>query len=179
MVEGGIKDYQLAKRKALARLGTHAVRQLPKNHEIEAAIVEYQRLFRRDQPARLMTLRRIAVSAMRKLAKFEPCLVGPVLSGTADDNTDVTLHLFSEPIEQVGTFLSDHNLAYRLTERRLRVGLVDYRRFPGYRFVIDDVPVELVVFSLRGARQSPLSPVDGKPMPRAKIQQVEVLSIER
>ena len=178
MVEGGIRDYHLAKRKAVDRLGVRQpAGQLPGNDEIEVAIEEYQRLFRGGQPDRLLTLRRTAVWAMRLLENFEPCLVGSVLSGSADDHSDVTLHLFSEPIEQVGLFLSDQQIPFRLTERRLRIGLDDYRRFPSYRFVVDDVPIELVVFSINGARQAPLSPVDGKPMSRAKVDQVEALGV--
>ena len=176
MVEGGIRDFQLAKRKALARLGAaRPAGQLPKNDEIEQAVQEYQRLFRSDQCARLLELRQAAVWAMRALAVFQPCLVGSVLSGSADVNSEVTLHLFSEPVEEVGLFLNQQNIPYRLSDRRLRVGLDEYKRFPSYRFVVDDVPVELVVFHLNGARQSPLSPVDGKLMNRARLERVEVL----
>ena len=179
MVEGGIRDYQLAKRKAVARLGIRRpAGQLPGNDEIESAIEEYQRLFRVGQPDRLLALRRTAVWAMRLLASFEPCLVGSVLSGTADDHSDVTLHVVSEPIEEVGLFLSDRQIPFRLTERRLRIGIDDYRRFPSYRFVVDDVPIELTVFTMNAARQAPLSPVDGKPMSRAKVEQVEALAVE-
>ena len=51
MVEGGITDYQVAKRKALSRLGVRTSGQLPRNDVIEAAIEEYQRLFRGAQTA--------------------------------------------------------------------------------------------------------------------------------
>lgn len=176
MVEGGITDYQLAKRKALSRLGLRTSGQLPRNDEIEAAIEEYQRLFRGAQPDRLLVLRQAAIGVMRLLEDFDPCLVGPVLSGTADEHSDVALHVFSESLEQVGFFLRDNRIPYRLSERRLRTGLDDYRRFPSYRFVVDDAPVELVVFDRNGARQSPLSPVDGKPMTRARLGQVEGLA---
>lgn len=175
MVEGGIADYQLAKRKALSRLGVRTSGQLPGNDEIEVAIKEYQRLFRGDQPDRLLTLRQAAIRMMRLLEDFDPCLVGPVLSGTADEHSDVALHVFSEPLEQVGFFLRDNAIPYRLSERRLRTGLDEYCRFPSYRFVVDDVPVELIVFDMNGARQSPLSPVDGKPMTRARIERVKGL----
>ena len=173
MVEGGIRDYQLAKRKAVARLGARPFGQLPGNAEIEAAIEEHQRLFCEDQPGSLLALRGVAVKVMRLLENFEPCLVGPVLSGSADEHSEVALHVFSEPAEYVGNFLRDRQIPFRHAERRLRTD--EYRGFPSYRFVTDDFSVELVVFDLRGVRQSPLSPVDGKPMTRARLGQVEAL----
>ena len=97
MCEAGINDFQLAKRKALQRLRINEQRNLPSNEEIEFAVGEYQRLFRADsQPRRLAELRRAAVRAMRFLSRFQPRLVGAVLSGTADEHSDVCLHLFAE-----------------------------------------------------------------------------------
>ncbi len=48
MAEHGVSDFLFAKRKAAERFGVtdHAV--LPKNVEIEEALVEYQRLFGGD-----------------------------------------------------------------------------------------------------------------------------------
>ena len=90
MCEAGVRDFQLAKRKALQRLRIDEQRNLPSNEEIEAAVSEYQRLFRADtQPRRLAELRKAAVRAMRFLARFEPRLVGAVLGGTAVAFKDV------------------------------------------------------------------------------------------
>ena len=103
MCEAGVRDFQLAKRKALQRLRMPEHRALPSNEEIEAAVLEYQRLFRADsQPKRLAQLRQVAVRAMRFLERFQPRLVGAVLSGTADEHSDVCLHLFTETAEEVG-----------------------------------------------------------------------------
>ncbi len=177
IVEGGIRDYQMAKRKAVERLRVQPAGQLPANDEIERAVLEYQRLFRADsQPRRLSELRRIAVDAMRFLAQFEPCLVGPVLSGTADQHSEVCLHLFSEPAEVVGLFLMENAIPFELGERRLRLAADEYQRFPSYRFVADDAPIELIVFHVDARRQSPLSPVDGRPMARATLPKVEELA---
>jgi len=46
---------------------------------------------------------------------------------------------------------------------------------PGVRFEIDDLAVEATVFPTDGIRQSPVSPVDGKPMRRANAFEVEAL----
>jgi hypothetical protein len=176
MCEAGIGDFQLAKRKALQHLHIHEQRNLPSNQEIEAAILEYQRLFRADsQPRRLAALRLAALRAMRFLERFQPRLVGAVLSGTADQHSDVCLHLFAETAEEVGLFLLDSGIPHEHGERTLKLASDDSARLPTCRFMADDVPVELVIFAERVRRRVPLSPVDGKPMRRATLQAVESL----
>lgn len=179
MCEAGIHDFQLAKRKALQRLRIADRRLLPSNEEIEAAVSEYQRLFRSDiQPRRLAELRRTAVRAMRFLAPFKPRLVGAVLAGTADEHSDVCLHLFAETAEEVGLFLIDNGIPHEHGDRAVRLAADDTQRLPTCRFMADDVPVELVVFSARARRRVPLSPVDGRPMRRAALRVVEALAGE-
>ena len=58
----------------------------------------------------------------------------------------------------------------------MRLDSDDVVRLPTCRFMADDVPVELVVFSARARRRVPLSPVDGRPMQRAALQAVEALA---
>lgn len=179
MCEAGVKDFQLAKRKALQRLRMDEQRHLPSNEEIEAAVCEYQRLFRAEsQPRHLAALRRTALDAMRFLAQFEPRLVGSVLSGTADEHSDVCLHVFADTAEEVGLFLLDNGIPHEQGERMVRLAEDDSERLPTYRFVADDVPVELVVFAARARRRVPLSPVDGRPMERAGLRTVEALAGE-
>ena len=177
MCEAGVKDFHLAKRKALQRLRIDEQRNLPSNEEIEAAISEYQRLFRADrQPARLAELRRTALNAMRFLARFKPRLVGAVLSGTADEHSDVCLHLFADTAEEVGLFLMENGIPHEQGERLMRLAADETERLPTCRFMADDVPVELVVFAARARRRVPLSPVDGRPMRRAALRAVEALA---
>jgi hypothetical protein len=179
MCEAGVRDFQLAKRKALQRLRISEPRNLPSNEEIEAAVMEYQRLFRADsQPLRLAELRRTAVRAMRFLARFQPRLVGEVLSGSADQHSDVCLHLFADTAEEVGLFLLEKGVPHEHGERAVRLASDDTQRLPTCRFMADDIPVELVVFAARARRRVPLSPVDGKPMQRAALQAVEALAGE-
>lgn len=176
MCEAGVRDYQLAKRKALQRLRISEHRALPSNEEIEAAVAEYQRLFRADsQPRRLAQLRQVAVRAMRFLERFQPRLVGAVLSGTADEHSEVCLHLFAEPAEEVGLFLFDNGVPHEHGERTMKLASDDSERLPTCRFLADDVPVELVIFAERVRRRVPLSPVDGRPMERAALRAVEAL----
>jgi hypothetical protein len=179
MVEDGIRDYAMAKRKAAAHLQVADLGMLPGNHEIEQARHEYQRLFHADsQPRRLEELRRAALEAMRFLARFQPCLVGPVLEGTADRNNGVILHLFAEPPEEVGFFLLEQRIPFTLCERRLRISPDETRVYPGYCFVAGEIALELIVFPYLARRQAPLSPVDGKPMRRAGLAAVETMARE-
>jgi hypothetical protein len=168
MATEGVRDFAVAKRKAVDHLGLGAQRSLPGNREIESALIAYQRLFRADsQPRRLRELREAACKAMGLLEPFRPRLVGPVLAGTADEHAPVNLHLFAETPEQVDLFLMDRQIPYELDERILRVRAERQERFPLYRFMAGNVVVELTVFPEKGLRQAPLSPVDGRPMERA------------
>ena len=176
MVESGIRDYQLAKRKAAVRLGLGDSRDLPRNDEIEREREAYQRLFGDEERAdHVDSLRKVALEAMRVLEPFGPRLVGPVLSGTADRHSEICLHLFSDPPEDVAMFLLDRGIVHDQGEARVRFQADDHERLPAFRFLAGDAQVELVVFSARARRRTPLSPVDGRPMRRAKLAEVAAL----
>lgn len=176
MVEHGIEDYRLAKRKAAARLGAVDAAVLPKNSEIEAALVQYQRLFGADAHAEtLQAQRRAALAAMRRLREFEPRLVGAVLSGAATRHSPVQMHLFADCAESVLMKLIDSGIAHEVTEKRVRMDPERVLAYPGLRFKIENQPIEVTVFPEDGIRQAPFSPVDGRPMRRASAAEVEAL----
>src|SRR5450755_4279257 len=58
MAEHGIRDFLVAKRKAAERFGVTDGAVLPKNTEIEMALVEYQRLFGADSHAESLQAQR-------------------------------------------------------------------------------------------------------------------------
>ncbi|MGA7801469.1 MAG: hypothetical protein WCC36_11725 [Gammaproteobacteria bacterium] len=179
MVEEGVRDYYAAKRKAAAHLGARETQNMPRNIEIEEALQEYQRLFQSDsQPECLRALRLAACEAMHFLARFEPRLVGSVLSGSAGQYSDVNLHLFADTPEEVALFLMQSDIPFDTADRRLKVGRGEYRNFPGFRFVAGDHAVELTVFPLDGLREAPRSSLDGKPMRRAALAALEALLSE-
>jgi hypothetical protein len=177
--ESGIRDFAMAKRKAAAQHGVSHSRNLPSNEEIEQALFEYQRLFRGDrQPALLHELRQTALSAMRMFSPFSPCLVGPVLNGSADEHATIYLHLFADTPEQVLFFLMEHHIPYEQGERHVQLTSGQPRTLPKFSFVAGDTPVELTVYPAEGKRLIPISPVDGKPMKRADRRQLEQLLAE-
>jgi hypothetical protein len=177
MAEHGIRDFLVAKRKAAERFGvSDGAALLPKNSEIEAALAEYQRLFGgASHLAALDAQRRAALAAMRYLSKFEPRLVGPVLSGTATEHAEVQLHLFADTLESVTLKLLDEGIPHEVTERRIKLNAERIKPFPGVRFEMRDQPIEATVFPTDGIRQAPVSPVDGRPMRRANTFEVEAL----
>lgn len=176
MVEHGIRDFLAAKRKAAQRFGVEDGAVLPKNIEIEGALLEYQRLFGGiSHLESLQAQRRAALSVMRRLREFEPRLVGPVLSGTATPHSQVQLHLFADCAESVTLKLIDSGIAHEVTEKRVRMDPARVVAYPGFRFEIEDQPIEVTVFPRDGIRQAPVSPVDGRPMRRASAPEVEAL----
>lgn len=177
MVEQGVRDFSFARRKAAERLGVVETRQLPSNGEIEVALGEYLRIFHADtQPQRLRHLRETALRAMQLLRRFEPRLVGPALKGTADDHSPVNLHLFAAQAEEVSWFLMEQRIPHDSGERHY--GGRAPRSYPLFSFMAGDVAVELTIFPLDGIRQSPPSPVDGRPIKRASEEAVRRLLAE-
>ncbi|MCK8516853.1 hypothetical protein M0534_11040 [Methylonatrum kenyense] len=176
MVEEGVRDYLVVKRKAADRLNAPGTENMPRNREIQEAVLDYQRLFRGDRHAsHLRELREAALEAMQFFAAFRPRLVGSVLDGTASDWSDVNLHVFADTPEDVAVFLMDRGIPFETAERRLRFNRDDWEFYPVYRFMAGDVPVDLTVFSGGGLRQAPRSPVDGQPMDRANRDAVRQL----
>lgn len=176
MAEEGVRDYHTAKRKAAERLNFSETRHLPANEEIEAALSQRLQLFHSDDLARnTRRLRKIAADAMRFLAEFDPRLVGGVLSGTVTHTSEIQLHMSADVPEQVGFFLQQHNIPYNQGERRIRFGGDRFRNVPTYSFTADGAGVELCVFDPRSIREVPLSPVDGRPMRRANLREMEEL----
>ena len=176
MREQGVDDFLLAKRKAAERLGVTDASILPRNTEIEAALVAHQRLFAADRhEADLAAMRRSALEAMRLMSDFQPRLVGPVLTGTASAHSEINLHLFTESPEAVSIRLEERGVPHEVLERRLRYERDRVVTYPALRFVAGRQTVDAVVFPLDGIRQAPSSPVDGKPMRRASAAEVEAL----
>jgi hypothetical protein len=176
MIEHGHENYGVAKRKAAERFGVTDLAVLPKNTEIEEALAEHQRLFRAASHAsEIASMRTIALETMRLLAEFEPRLVGPLLSGTATAHNDITLHLFADTPETVAVRLIDRGIPHEFAERRFRTRPDEVEAFPSVRFTAGEHEVDATIFPRDGIRQAPPGPVDGKPMRRATLAEVESL----
>ena len=177
MSEEGVRDFLFAKRKAAERLGFDPRSlHMPTNVEVEEALAEHQRLFRSDtQPNHLRHLRQTAREALRLFEPFNARLVGPVLSGTASEHAIVYLHAFTDMPEDLAVFLMEKGIPYEHSARKLKSGAGVQREYPVYKFVAGDVPIEVTVFDVDGIREAPASPVDGKPMRRGSLRDLELL----
>lgn len=176
MAEGGIRDFHQAKLKAANRLGIHDDASLPRNREIEDALREYQRLFLGDaQVVDLRTRREAALRALEFFAGFDARLVGPVLDGTADGNTPVSLQLYADDADAVPRFLEDHRIPAEARSRHLRLDRMREGDFPVWVFSAEDLGFDLTVLPADALRQAPLSGVDEKPMKRASAAQLREL----
>lgn len=179
MSEHGIRDFHHAKLKASERLGILDAQNLPRNHEIEQALREHQRIFHPDsQPERLRRCREAAAEAMRFLKAYQPRLVGAVLEGTADAHSAVCLHLFSDDTEEVLRFLDEHGVPVEAQTRRLRLTRESSAEYPVLLFAADSLSFDLTVLPLDALRQPPLDRVDERPMRRANLAAVEELLFE-
>ena len=106
---------------------------------------------------------------------FEPRLVGAVLAGSATEFADIQLHLFADSAEAVCMHLMDRRFAYEVSERRVRLTAERQVPIPTVRFEVGEETIEAFVFPREGIRQAPVSPVDGRPMRRAGMQEVAEL----
>ena len=176
IVNHGVRDYRVAKHKAAERLGVSGRGALPGNPEIEAAVAEHLQLFGGDEHAdRLRLMRVAALAAMELLADFSPRLVGPVLAGTADENSAVNLHVFSDSPEAVAFELEQIGIGYRAYERRLKSRRDQFETYSGFEFHHNHSPIQATVFPIDGIRQAPMSPVTGKPMKRVDADAVQAM----
>jgi hypothetical protein len=101
--------------------------------------------------------------------------VGPVLEGTADEHSRLTLHVFNDPPDAVVIHLLDNGVAFHHEQRKIRWHDGSHHQVPLLVFDADNIDVELVLFDGIDLRQAPLSPVDGRPQRRASLSEVECL----
>lgn len=170
IAEDGLRDYTLAKRKALRHLGLPETTPLPTNAEIDAALRTWQSIFQDDEQAeRIRQLRRKAVELMDILQEFRPYLTGSVLDGTAGRYAEIDLQLFADSAKEVEIFLLNQGIPYsHATPRNDRAEAV---------LVVesDDAVANLVVYPPLDERIAPKSR-DGRPRERARADAVRKLA---
>jgi len=176
----GQHNYHAAKKKAAERIGVSERLALPSNIEVKEALSSYQALY--GGPAHrsnLDILRRAASEAMQRLERFQPRLVGSVLDGTASAHSRVSLHVFADSVESVVLYFLEHSQPFDQEQRQIRWFNGEHRIVQLLVFEQDGVEIELTVFDPLHLRQSPPSPIDGRPQHRAGLAEVEFLLAER
>jgi len=113
IVEHGLTDWTLAKRKAARQLMLPETTALPSNDEIEIALADHHALFGGE--AHSIALRRQRVEAlvwMRRLVRWDPLLVGGVAEGWASEHSDVRLELVADDPKTVEMALAGDGVSY-------------------------------------------------------------------
>jgi len=120
MAEDGITDYAFAKRKAARQMGAEDSHHLPSNQQIDEALRSYRSLYQRDShPGILRQLRTQALHIMQILEPFHPYLTGSVLNGTAGEQSDINLVVYSDDQKAILMFLLKHGLPFESGEWRM------------------------------------------------------------
>lgn len=167
-------DHLFAVQKAAYRLGVQDKRLFPNREEVALALNEQQRLFRgSEQRSTLDRFRQAALQAMKAMKRFKPLLVGAVYDGTADVNSRIRLHLFSDTAEQVLMVLADMNIPYQEKDRQVKFTDRDRQLTPCFSFTANDIPIDILVFPMKRLFSRPLNPLDNKPENGADLQQLE------
>ncbi|MDT8439186.1 MAG: hypothetical protein RQ729_09285 [Wenzhouxiangellaceae bacterium] len=173
----GQRNYGSAKNKAATRLGVRDRAALPSNREIEDELKRYQALYGGDEHGQILTaLREAAVEAMEFFQRFRPRLVGPVLEGTADNHSRISLHLFCDTPEEVVSFLHQQRIAFEQETRRIRDHDGGARTLELLVIEAGGQCFELALMIGPGGRAAPPDPVRGTPQRRAGIDEVRRLA---
>ena len=113
IAEHGITDWTLAKRKAARQLSLSETAALPSNEEIEVALADHHALFGRDaHAATLRVQREEALGWLRRLAPWEPLLIGGVAAGWATEHSDVCIELIADDPKAVEIALAGSGVTY-------------------------------------------------------------------
>ena len=113
IAEHGMTDWAQAKRKAARQLMLPESAPFPSNDEIEAALTSYHALFAADaHEASLRTQREEALVWMKRLAAFDPLLVGGVAAGWATAHSDIRLELVADDAKTVEIALANDGVRY-------------------------------------------------------------------
>jgi len=176
----GLEDFLLAKKKAAQQLNVNNKRLLPSNSEIEIALIEYQSLFQNDKQLQIVfESRKIAYKTMLLLEEYNPLLVGSVLSGTANENSEIIIQLFSDSPEAVSLYLENKGIPTSICERRLKTEKKNHTYFTALKFIAGNINIVLIVLPYSFKRHAPIDPITQHPMKRANLRNVKRLIDEQ
>ncbi len=173
MAEDGVSDCAAAKQKAARQVGVADVKGLPDNDEVDAALRDYQQLFKGDQqPLQLRLLRTVALELLRLLGEFNPHLVGPVLTGTANEFSVIELQVFADDCKNLELFLINRRIAYHTKMHRTKLG-GKVVQVPLLDIEFNGVPVSIAVYATNDVRIK--TPTGARNAPRANLAALERL----
>lgn len=114
IIESGLADWGLAKRKAARQLGLEDARALPDHDEITEALQIQQALFHAAAHAeQLRAKREEALIWMRRLSAFSPALVGGIAEGWGTTGSETRIELTADSAKELEFTLLAADLPYR------------------------------------------------------------------
>ena len=113
IAEHGLTDWALAKRKAARQLMMAPPVAFPTDAEIEEALAAHHALFGGDaHPAMLRERRLEALAWMKRLAAWQPVLIGGVAAGWATQYSDIRLEVVADDAKAVEIALANRGVRY-------------------------------------------------------------------
>jgi len=175
-----LQSYVAAKSRAAKQLGYPDCKDLPRNNEIEQAVIEYKTLFQAESQAIVLKkAREIALNAMQMLEKFKPRLVGPVLTGTVSASLEILIYLYCDSPEQVHFHIDKYNISCHVSNKKVKINAKEIISYPTLQFIANEILISLVIFPEAGKNLRPLDPANDRPMERANINDVKNLLINK
>lgn len=170
----GVRDYQRAKNKASARLGYNNHSVLPSNFEIEKALTSFHNTFQPNHAEILFQLQQTALQVLQELDGYSPFLVGPVLENTANKNSPISIHAYSETVEDVMQKLHCTFGEPSIEERRFKLNNENVF-CPTLTFEYQNTVIEVSVFTLKQKSQIPKSKIVNGTIRRANAKTLSKL----
>lgn len=146
LIAEGQTDYHAAKLKAARTLGASPREALPDNAEVEAALRTHYALFDDGQREALAALRAEALDIMESLAEFAPWLSGPVLTGTANEFTPISLEIIGADIKAFDMWLINAGVEYECRPYRGNTQAFSYQ------LDHDGIAVDITLFDSHAER---------------------------
>jgi hypothetical protein len=113
IVEHGLTDWSLAKRKAARQLVLATSTTFPSDAEVEEALSAHHALFGGEAHAATLRQQRTeALAWMKRLAAWSPLLVGGVAAGWASAHSDIRLELVADDAKAVEIALANAGVRY-------------------------------------------------------------------
>lgn len=174
----GVRDYQRAKNKAIARLGNRYHGALPSNFEIEQALTSFHNTFQPNHAEIVFHLQQTAMQVLQKFNDYSAFLVGPVLEGTANENSPISIHVYSDTVEDILALLQKEFSEVAIEERRYKLNK-EVAYYPTLIFIYKISSIEVSVFTLKQKSQIPKSKTLNRSIRRANLKTLtELLSVK-
>jgi predicted nucleotidyltransferase len=170
-------EYFTAKRKAARELGLdprYRPQDLPSNREIRDEIQKLADLLEGEKRKEtLRSMRLDALRLMRKLARFEPRLIGSVWTGHVRKGSDIDIHVFTDSLSALTSVLEDYAVPYDVERKRI-VKFGEERHFT-HIHIHDRYTYELTVYPIDKLGYVFKSSITGHPIEKATIATLEHL----